>query len=105
MPLKTCHCGKIIQPGGQCPDHPRKRGPRKRSPSSEATSRPGWKKVRLAVLERDGYTCTCGAKATEVDHIVPASQGGSDDLSNLRGMCLKCNRAKAARRAMPHGWT
>lgn len=32
--------------------------------------------------------------AWEVDHRVPLSHGGSDNLRNLRPMCIPCNRAK-----------
>lgn len=32
----------------------------------------------------------------EVDHIVPWSRGGSDDLHNLQAMCKPCNRSKSA---------
>ena len=36
-----------------------------------------WKKQRLRVLARDGYTCTyCGEVATEVDHVIPRKVGG-----------------------------
>lgn len=35
----------------------------------------------------------CGMALT-VDHIIPRSKGGSDDLPNLQPMCAKCNTEK-----------
>lgn len=32
-----------------------------------------------------------------VDHIVPLSQGGTNELSNLRVICADCNRARSRR--------
>lgn len=32
--------------------------------------------------------------AWEVDHRVPVSRGGSENLRNLQPMCISCNRAK-----------
>ena len=37
--------------------------------------------------------------ATEVDHIVPVAQGGTDDLTNLEAICTSCHREKTAREA------
>jgi 5-methylcytosine-specific restriction endonuclease McrA len=54
-----------------------------------------WKTMRLAILERDAHTCAyCGAEADTVDHIIPASMGGSADPSNLLAACngLKSNK-------------
>lgn len=56
-------------------------------------------KLRHKVLKRDRYTCqACGARAPdvelEVDHVVPVSRGGTDDLSNLKVLCRDCNIGK-----------
>ncbi len=34
--------------------------------------------------------------ATELDHIVPVSQGGSNEDSNLQFLCSECHRVKTA---------
>ena len=57
-------------------------------------------RTRFEVFKRDGFTCQyCGRKSPEVvleaDHIVPASQGGGDDVVNLRTSCWECNRGKS----------
>ena len=58
------------------------------------------KKLRLLILERDGYRCClCGrtAKETklEVDHKIPVAKGGTDSLNNLWTLCVDCNRGKS----------
>lgn len=45
------------------------------------------------------YTCVvCGKKLragnVDIDHILPQSLGGDDDLDNLQCMCKSCNRSK-----------
>lgn len=45
------------------------------------------------------YKCVrCGRKfpksQIDVDHIIPQSLGGSDDLGNLQCLCVHCNRSK-----------
>ena len=37
---------------------------------------------------------TKAGRATHMDHLVPQSKGGSDDLSNLRPCCKRCNTDK-----------
>lgn len=41
--------------------------------------------------------------AVQVDHIVPLHLGGSEDESNLQGLCLKCHDAKSAKEAKNRG--
>lgn len=54
-----------------------------------------WNKTRLQVLRRDGYTCQiCGQEGNTVDHIVPLSKGGTDNLDNLQCACKRCNYSK-----------
>ena len=36
-------------------------------------------------------------KAVEVDHIVPISQGGSDEDDNVRCLCASCHKARTQR--------
>jgi hypothetical protein len=61
--------------------------------------------LRFDVLEKDNFTCQyCGAKATddsvllEIDHIVPVSQGGGNNIENLTTSCKKCNMGKGVKK-------
>ena len=55
--------------------------------------------VRKYVFERNNYQCqSCGKTFQEtqlsIDHIIPLAKGGSNDISNLHTLCLKCNQSK-----------
>lgn len=59
-----------------------------------------WRKIRKRVMDRDCGLCQCdqcqGGKlkitvATEVDHITPKAQGGTDAESNLRAVSHECH--------------
>lgn len=51
------------------------------------------------VWDRDGWQCVkCGThKNLTVDHVIPVSKGGTDDLGNLQTMCGSCNSRKGNR--------
>jgi len=62
-------------------------------------------KLRAEVLNRNGFACQmCGLPSGEIDpatgrkarlqigHIVAKSDGGKDELTNLRALCSTCNR-------------
>ena len=51
------------------------------------------KAARIVVMGRDNHTCqVCGLPAQEVDHIIPWAVSHDSTLSNLRAICIKCNR-------------
>lgn len=72
------------------PDPPRSSKPKRKKISGN---------VRRSVYERDEYRCvTCGGfEHLSLDHIVPWSRGGSDDIGNLQTMCRACNSSKRDR--------
>ena len=58
-----------------------------------------WRKVRDLVLRSEPLCRTCSnagrlTAATEVDHIVPKSQGGDDQVANLQPICRSCHNVK-----------
>lgn len=60
------------------------------------------KKIRFEVFKRDGFTCQyCGDSAPKVvlnvDHIIPVSAGGDNNMMNLITSCFDCNQGKRDR--------
>lgn len=65
--------------------------------------------LRMEILDRNGFTCQlCGATGGDpdptdaskkvrlvIDHIVPISQGGTNERSNLRALCTACNQGRS----------
>jgi 5-methylcytosine-specific restriction protein A len=72
-----------------------------------------WTRIRQRILRRDGGVCyVCGRPGADtVDHIVPASNGGTDDDDNLaaihevpchqRKTAIEANAAKPKRKRPP----
>ena len=66
-----------------------------------------WPVIKAQVLDRDGRRCQdarpqsvrfpdCGGDL-EVDHIIPLSEGGTNDLDNLITRCRRHHAEKTAR--------
>ena len=65
---------------------------------------PHWPTIRLHILTRDHHTCQlhypdCTTTATEVDHITPATNNGTDHPTNLHAVCTNCHATKTGREA------
>lgn len=85
-----------------CPIHTRAPGWSIRpSPRRRRRRLSGWEEQKRAhrVLRRDNYIChVCGEqRATIADHVLPVAQGGSDDESNMKGICSRCNKKKTGK--------
>ena len=61
------------------------------------------KQVNHAILyqRQGGYCAACDhhfqPRNLTIDHVVPSSKGGSDDISNLQLLCHACNQLKGDR--------
>jgi 5-methylcytosine-specific restriction protein A len=109
MPVSLClvpRCPNLVRDArskGRCDDHSRamerERSARRREVTRGVYKRKKWLMTRKAVLARDPICKVCDERlSTEVDHIVPLSQGGDPwALDNLQGICSPCHWAKTGR--------
>ena len=63
-----------------------------------------WDATRLAILRAEPLCRHCERQgrvtlAVEVDHVVPRSKGGQDNIENLCPLCHACHLIKSARDA------
>lgn len=72
----------------------------------ERVGKSGWQQQADAqrILRRDRHLCQiqgphCTGHATEVDHIVPTFEGGTDTDNNKQPACPACHRAKTQQEA------
>ena len=88
--------GDLLQPALDMLDQSQTRAPVVRTRYDEERA-PIGAGVRAMVLRRDKYRCVwCGNDGPlELDHIIPWSAGGSDDLDNLRALCRPCNQRRS----------
>jgi 5-methylcytosine-specific restriction enzyme A len=57
-----------------------------------------WERTRREVMVEEPVCRICGQRPSAmVDHIVPKAEGGTDERSNLRGVCKRCHQVKSAR--------
>ena len=54
------------------------------------------KNLREFIFNKTKDRCSyCGAKAEEIDHVIPRSNGGTNSLYNLTPACRSCNEKKS----------
>jgi len=98
-------CKELVEKG-KCPAHKRQeyqQEDRFRGSRHDRGYDAIWTKLRLTVLERDYYLCQPCARAgvhmpgSEVDHVLPKEDGGTDDEANLQTICRRCHGQKTGR--------
>lgn len=53
-------------------------------------------KLRSFIFSHSNGKCVyCGAKATEIDHVIPRANGGTNSVYNLVASCRVCNQMKS----------
>ena len=64
---------------------------------------PNWQTIRRLALDRDGWRCCgCGkAGRLEVHHLRRLIDGGTNELLNLRTLCVDCHKAAHRRPVTP----
>ena len=103
-------CGELAVERGRCGRHP---APSQAAPSGRSgwQQRPAvmvgqrtrgraWMAIRAGVLAEEPRCYLCGGGGTNqdyVDHVLPLSQGGTDDRGNLRRICRPCSDRKTGR--------
>jgi 5-methylcytosine-specific restriction endonuclease McrA len=86
MTARSClGCGTLVRKGSRCPDCQR------RHQLGWA-----WSARRDVWLAYHPECASCGATATEVDHVVPRAAGGGGE-GNLQSLCRACHVAKTTR--------
>ena len=54
------------------------------------------KKLRDFIFNKTNGRCSyCGAKAEEIDHVIPRANGGTNSTYNLVASCKSCNKKKS----------
>lgn len=97
--LRECSapgCHALVEKG-RCASHARRPWAQKHS-RHERGYNSMWVRLRRQVLMEEAYCALCGSPDNPtVDHIIPKSQGGTDDRANLRRLCRLCQQCKASR--------
>lgn len=105
MPTRPPHpcarCGRLVTGKGMCQDCGRARA-RERERHRPTPSQRGYtaeyRRNRAQVLATNPPCHWCGTTpATVCDHLVPLSQGGSNDTANLVPSCVACNARRVTR--------
>jgi 5-methylcytosine-specific restriction enzyme A len=113
-PPKPCvqpGCGALVANGSRCAAHQREHYRQfnaRRGTVTEQGYGTRWRKIRDYHIALEPLCRECLGKgktvaASEVDHIVPRAQGGTDDDNNLQSLCKSCHSAKTAREVLNKG--
>ena len=106
-------CGVLVRDGtARCPKHPKQAWVRNRpAPIKRLSGRP-LQRLRAKSKEQNPLCVQCQAAGfvrlwDVLDHIVPLEEGGTNDESNLQGLCHDCHDEKTERerqRGIQRAW-
>lgn len=105
--LKPCPwpggCAELTD-GRYCGVH-RKAETRRRGSSTDQGYGAQWRHLRTLVLREEPWCRRCSdegklVRSTQVDHIKPRAQGGTDTRSNLQGLCASHHSEKTMRQSV-----
>ena len=111
------YCYRVVPAGQECPCRNREARRKVMEPWREAYRDAEYHRNRQAAIDRQLGRCKdCGRAAArrqggkwitkgigEVDHEIPLSQGGTNDVANLALRCLHCHRRADAERRRRRG--
>lgn len=89
-------CPELVDRPGKCPAHRRDYDRELKRRHTWRNYGGDWPKIRAQVLAEEPL-CPCGARATDVDHVVPLRRGGTHQRSNLQPLCKPCHASKSAK--------
>ena len=90
-PCRRRFCPEYADETGWCPAH------RRPAFYSSPPMPPGWQRIRARQLAAFPWCHECGARATDVHHVISRAAGGGDDPSNLRSLCSRCHHRLTGR--------
>lgn len=98
-------CPRLVSGGPRCDEHRVRAWSRKhQTPVKRVTGR-RLQHLRQQLFAERPLCAECQRKgivklATQRDHIVPLAEGGTDDPSNIQGLCAECHRDKTLAEAL-----
>lgn len=100
QPCRRVRCPRrTLRPTGLCLDHEREETrafDAKRGGGQERGYGVAWQKLRREHLLIQPLCASCGARATDVDHIKRKVEGGTDRPANLQSLCHGCHSRKTS---------
>lgn len=116
-PLRPCRapgCPKPATVGSRCRQHARalrREYDNDRPSAAQRGYDPKWRRIRAQYLRHHPlcqatdeaalrFHARFGDAATDVDHIVPVAQGGTNRWVNLQALCHRCHSAKTMRESV-----